>query len=221
MCDAAALHGQFEMLKYVRSKGFSWGVQTFRNAVEYCVSNHEDDVSNDVLENDVRYLAWMRSQGCPWDESVCACAAGGYRINLETLVYPAAEENFTDGPLETASMKVLCWLTTNKCPWSEHTFVAALRFQASIDYIRWLVEMGCPWSPTCCLIASEEWMIDVLTFIREQGCPWNEDECTIALNNGKLDKEFIDRVAEHCRKGINADAREGECITNTFLTIMS
>ena len=48
-----------------------------------------------AMRGHLEVLKWLRSEGCPWDEGACLCAAAG-------------------GHLE-----VLKWLRSEGCPWNE------------------------------------------------------------------------------------------------------
>ena len=64
-------------------------------------------------------MAWMRSMGLPWDERVCAYAAGG-------------------GHLE-----VLQWARAQGCPWDKWTCVRA-RAGGHFAVLQWALAQGCP-----------------------------------------------------------------------------
>jgi len=74
LCDASAIGGQLEVLKWARKNGCPWGKWTCITAVQ-----------NGHLE----VLKWARENGCPWDEDICSHAA--QNGHLEVLKW--AREN--------------------------------------------------------------------------------------------------------------------------------
>ena len=63
-------------------------------------------------------LKWLRSEGCPWDEDACSCAA-------------------VNGHLEA-----LKWLRSEGCPWDESACEWAAR-ESHLDVLQWAIDNGC------------------------------------------------------------------------------
>ena len=55
VCEAAALGGHLEILRWARQHGFEWGVRTSSRAA---AGGH------------LKVLKWLRENGCPWDLSL-------------------------------------------------------------------------------------------------------------------------------------------------------
>ena len=100
-----------------------------------------------ALGGRLEVLKWLRSEGCPWDESACAGAAQG-------------------GHLET-----LQWLRSEGCPWDKN----ACSFAAEgghVEVLKFLRSEGCPWDGRTWKYAAEstrEWL-------EENGCPQDVDD---------------------------------------------
>ncbi len=99
-----------------------------------------------ALGGHLEVLQWARSQGCPWDEWTCACAALG-------------------GHLE-----VLQWLRSQACPWNKQTCVNAA-FRGHLEMLQWARAQGCPWDEWTCAAAALGGRFEVLQWLRSQGCP--------------------------------------------------
>ena len=95
----AASHGYLPLLQELQ-KEFGLDAEVFRSA---CQGGH------------VEMLKWLRSEGCPWNETACQSAAA-------------------HGHLE-----VLKWLRSEVCPWDGRTW----RFAAESTR-EWLEENGYP-----------------------------------------------------------------------------
>lgn len=69
-------------------------------------------------KGNLEVMQWLRSRGCPWDESACSAAAG-------------------NGHLE-----MLQWLREHKCPWDSQTTLAAAK-GGHLGVIQWATAKGC------------------------------------------------------------------------------
>ena len=87
-------------------------------------------------------LKWLRSEGCPWNESACQWAVMG-------------------GQLE-----ILKWLRSEGCPWNARICAAAAA-NGHLDVLKYARENGCPWDYRTWQNAAEstrEWL-------KDNGCP--------------------------------------------------
>ena len=76
-------------------------------------------------------LQWVRSNGCPWDGSVCS--------------YAASHDH----------LEVLKWTSHHGCPWSRYT----CQFAAGAGHwniLQWAREHGCPWDESVCNDAASQ-----------------------------------------------------------------
>ena len=111
-CDAAAMHGELEMLRWLRGRGCEWGTLVCTNAAK---NAH------------LHILKFAREQGCPWrgagtsqGSAVVGCWGHARGGGGGALVCAAAAGN---GELET-----LRWLRLHGCPWDCSTVEAAARY---------------------------------------------------------------------------------------------
>ena len=97
--------------------------------------------------NSITALQWAREKGCPWNERVCAGAAGG-------------------GLLE-----VLRWARDNGCPWNEWTCSRAAQ-AGHLHVLQWARKNECPWDEATCVYAAAGGHLQVLQWAHENECPW-------------------------------------------------
>jgi len=88
----------------------------YRSTCENC--NDTGTTMRSAVES-ISRLQWARSNGCPWDERTCACAA-------------------RNGHLE-----VLQWSRANGCPWDWRTCDDAAR-NGHLEVLQWARANGCP-----------------------------------------------------------------------------
>ena len=99
-----------------------------------------------VMSHSLALTKWAHTNGCPWDERMCAWAAGG-------------------GHLE-----VLQWARANHCPWDERTCACAAG-DGHLDVLQWARANGCPWDKWTCVYAEVGDHLEVLEWARKKGCP--------------------------------------------------
>ena len=109
-----------------------------------------------------RSTQWARRQGCAWEPTTCAAAAGG-------------------GYLE-----VLRWLRHNGCPWGPDICTAAAR-SGHLEVLQWARRHGCIWESETCSAAARGGHLEVLQWARQHECPWDEATCEEAARGGHLD----------------------------------
>jgi hypothetical protein len=110
----------------------------------------------------IHALKWVRSKGCPWDETTCSYAA-------------------MNGHLE-----VLKWARSDGCPWDEYTCSHAAE-NGHLELLKWARSEGCPWDEYTCSHAAENGHLELLKFARSEGCPWDETTCSRAAMNGHFE----------------------------------
>jgi len=103
---AAARKGSRDMLMWLAEQGCTYDERTCGEA---------------IVARCYQMVAWLRAQGAPWNEGVCAWLAGGKR------------------PAET-----LKWARSQGCPWDANTTGRAAASRAW-GALKWAIEMGCPW----------------------------------------------------------------------------
>ena len=134
-CNGAA---SLEVLQWLRSNGCPWDGYTIefsaaRGQLEQLKWAHEqggaplclDTFIEAAAGGHIEVLSWLRAQGCPWDETVCA----------------AAKE-----------VEVIRWLHEHGCSWDERTTLITIYGFSSwcfhrLDVVKWAIEHGCPWDP--------------------------------------------------------------------------
>ena len=106
-CEAAALGGHLDILKWARANGCPWSEETCEEA---------------AWGGHLETLQWARANGCPWDESTCFGAAlGGH---LEILQWARAngrpwEVRTCEKAARRGHLEILQWARGNGCPWDE------------------------------------------------------------------------------------------------------
>ena len=82
-------------------------------------------------------LKWLRSEGCPWHEKACTCAAAaGHLEVLKWLRSKGCRWNASacDHAAEGGHLEVLKWLRSEGCPWDKE----ACRVVGKPNIVRWI-----------------------------------------------------------------------------------
>jgi hypothetical protein len=99
-------------------------------------------------------MSWVRENGCPWDESAFAEAAG------------------------IGSLQMMEWLRLRDCPWDESACEAAAEsgYLWSLQWLR-VTHDDYPWDERTCWAAAGGGHLEVLQWAREHGCEWDKFDC--------------------------------------------
>lgn len=124
-----------------------WYTNTIDNTIQY-----------EQINKDLRMLAWLRSNGCPWDESTISQAAFGYVSSY----YPIQLE----------------WLRAQDppCPWSAKMLVEIIEDDIGDDAIKWFLTQDppCPCDASVFNTAVIRQNQSIIKILHKYGCPWNE-----------------------------------------------
>ena len=166
-CSIAAENGDFEMLKWLRSRKprCPWD----KHACHYAAGGGHLNV-----------LEWLRSQKppCPWDKSTCVSAV--YNGQLEALQWlrcqnppcPWDEEQTCMAAADKGHLEVLKWLRSQDppCPWQEHTCTLAAR-RGHLEMLKWLRSQDppCPWDEDTSYFAVQRGHLHVVMWLRNNG----------------------------------------------------
>lgn len=107
---------------------------------------------------EIQVLKWARTNGCAWDEEVCASAASGG--HLDVLMY--------------------CW--ANRCPWNEYTCKLAAE-GGHLEVLKWCRSKGCPWDEDVCAFAADEGHIEVCPSLAQNDLPGMMSSLISLLSN--------------------------------------
>jgi hypothetical protein len=142
-------------------------------------------------EGQLAVAMWARENGCLWDDSTYACAAGGGHLEFLKWLKRArcARARLRQNPMWAAArgghIEAIRWLRGEGFPLSPlccHEAAAG----GHVEVLKWLVEEGCPLSAWCCAEAAGGGRIDALEWLRREGCPWNALACSYAAGGGHL-----------------------------------
>lgn len=208
----AARHGQLEVLKWLRSRGYPWNSHVCDEAAandhlellkwardRECPWNANTCISA-AQNGRLEILKWLHEQKCPWGESTCTKAAlGGY---LETLKW--LKEQGCPWDTSTCShaaynghLELLQWARGQACPWDSWTITRATQ-GGHLHVLKWAIEQGCALPADICTTAAEHGHLEILQMLRRQGCTWDELTCAYAAQGGFL--EIIQFARENgCR----------------------
>eukprot|EP00588_Corethron_pennatum_P026724 CAMPEP_0194316360 /NCGR_PEP_ID=MMETSP0171-20130528/13159_1 /TAXON_ID=218684 /ORGANISM="Corethron pennatum, Strain L29A3" /LENGTH=304 /DNA_ID=CAMNT_0039072563 /DNA_START=147 /DNA_END=1061 /DNA_ORIENTATION=+ len=161
-CEAAAKHGQWRVLKWLRGRDCPWNERTCRLAAR---AGH------------LKMLMWLKEEGCPEDERSCMMAARGG--HLEVLMWLIKEgcplgREMCEEAAHGGHLKVLMWLKEEGCPWDERTCAQAAR-GGHLEVLMWLREEGCPWDDETALKATIKKHFILLKWAVENGCLTDPD----------------------------------------------
>ena len=176
-CKAAVRGGHFDVLQWLRSKGFPWDAQTCTAAARH---------------GHLEMLQYAHDQGCEWNGEICRAAATGGHI--EILKYLIAEGCPWNGTIATLAahghLEALKWAHESGCPWNMGVYAMAAG-NGYLDVLEYAHRNGCPWDEYCrkavCRLAAEEGHLPVLKWARQHGCEWHEWTCYEAAKNGHLE----------------------------------
>ena len=134
-------------------------------------------------------LQWLRSIGCPWDETVAMVAA---RLNLMDML-KWVRANGVDMGMLTAynaaymgNFEALKWVHAEGCVMDYRICEAAAR-RGDLPMLEWARQKGCDWSPRLCAQAALDGHLQLLIWARRSGCPWTELTPLAAVHGGHLD----------------------------------
>ena len=165
--DDAVRHGAFNVVQWLRMKGYAWDELTCAEAAK---GGHFD------------ILMWMRSKGCPWDESTCAHAA--WRGQFYMLRWARANgcpwNKWTCAfAAHSGHLQILKWARANGCPWDKNTCEYAA-WGGRLEVLQWARAApggGCPWNSSTwwrawyCIQNGDE----ILEWLRANGCPQHDE----------------------------------------------
>lgn len=127
-----------QRLAWARSNGVPWSKWT-----AMCIAQ----VGN------VEVLKWARGAReipcIPWDEHVCAQAAGNGHID------------------------VLQYARDQGCDWDQNTCASAAG-GGHLELLQWARAQGCEWTEACCAKAAKGGHLHVLKWAHEAGAPWDK-----------------------------------------------
>ena len=140
-CEAAALGGHLEILRWARANDCPWNERTSWSAAG---GGH------------LKVLKWLRENGCPWDEQIGWLAAQNGHMDVLRWAHdtgcPLTEWTFAlaaDG----GRLHVLRWLHARGCPLDARVCEHAAR-GGSFDALMWLRSISCPWDRRTCAWAA-------------------------------------------------------------------
>eukprot|EP00173_Palmaria_palmata_P000761 Plantae.Rhodophyta-Palmaria_palmata.ctg13768.p1 GENE.Plantae.Rhodophyta-Palmaria_palmata.ctg13768~~Plantae.Rhodophyta-Palmaria_palmata.ctg13768.p1 ORF type:complete len:319 (-),score=6.47 Plantae.Rhodophyta-Palmaria_palmata.ctg13768:57-941(-) len=134
---AAASRGCFQSLNWAR------------RAYNCALDDDERIMEAAATHGRLKMIQWLRTNGCPWNETCMELAAGG-------------------GHLEA-----LQWMRANGCPWDATCIAEAARY-GQLEVIKWARANGCPWDESCTAAASNYLSSTnqhVIQWLQENGCP--------------------------------------------------
>jgi hypothetical protein len=130
VCNAAALDGHLECLKWARQNSCPWSAITCANAAQ---GGH------------LEVLQWARASGCKWDKRTCSNAASFGHLK----VLQWARTNGCDWDSWTCSnaatrghLEVLQWARANGCKWDAGTCTYAALY-GHVEVVQWARGNGC------------------------------------------------------------------------------
>jgi hypothetical protein len=175
-CDAAALHGNLKMLKWLINNNYpleegicgSAACGGHINIIKWLMKNWDCIIDEETCEDAIMWgqldtLKWLIEQKCPMNPDGCYLQAG--------------RDNKYD---------IIEWLKDNGYKMSSHACAGAAN-SGHLDMLIWLKQNGFPWDEHVCEMAARNAKLDILKWLRQNGCPWNADTCAWSANNGHFD----------------------------------
>ena len=205
----AALNGQLEVLKYLRSgpNPTDWDEETAADASRHmdCITwvlSTDCPYEDSILRNVARHLGlpalqWFRAnQELPaelWNDGLLAEAAGKHdRPMLEWLRALSPPIPWSEKVTQAAAGKdlsLLQWLRAQDppCPWNSRSCYAAA-CSGKLDILVWLrgQDPPCPWDLECIDVAARFSNPEVLQWLHDNGCPFGPHTATSAAARGDL-----------------------------------
>ena len=196
-CSNAALKGNLNALKYMRSKGCEWDKNSLINViqnghfhvVEYCLANDCPMETSDVCqfaidykdhEQALRMLKLLRNFSVPWNIETCNRAASAG--NLTALKWAVSEG---------------CSLNLSMCAYNAAE-------SGNIEILEWIKSRGGNiWDAKTCAKAAIKGNLETLKWLRSNCCPWDEKSFLNAFKSG--DFETIQYCIEHCIEGMDLE----------------
>ena len=190
-CNDAARAGRVDVLRWMRSNGYTWNARTSAAAA---LGGHLD------------VLRWLHRRGCPRDEETYDIAEVGENLEMVKWLrrsrpgWPRCRIVASLG-----SLSVFSWLHTLECG-DTCTAPYSAALYGRVDVLSWLDERGrsftglvceyaaaggqlgalkwlslrAPWDAHVCVAACRYGHLHVLKWAVENGCRWSPAECKLA-----------------------------------------
>lgn len=136
----ASLNGNLDMVKLLKSFGFTWIVPPTYFGVDHYV------ISEAARGGHLEVIKWMKQEGCPWGTSTFREAAGFGNIELMTWIRDNGcifDESSVIYASANGKLDALKWLRSNGCPWDIRA-VFASAYHEDRSVLGWLIDNGCP-----------------------------------------------------------------------------
>lgn len=198
----AAMHGQSDILLYLRELGIAWERDTASCAaraghletLKFLILNDcplGGQISlNAVRSGEMDLVAYVATLITAWHPDCCITAVSQRRLDILRYIRDRGAPRgqlMCDTALFVHDLPILRYLCESGCPFTTDICYHAVRYD-SLDALRYLHEFGAPWDTRVCVAAATSGYLGLLKYARENGCPWDVDEVMRgALANGHLD----------------------------------
>ena len=166
-CESAAKNGHFELLKWVRSKGCSWDIQTSATAFKYGLETGKFEMFD-----------WVFEHGCEMDfQSMCiGCAIYGNLEKLQWAIIDMKCEFYSPVICAHAAKKghlhILQWMHSRGYNMDSWVFAEAA-LSGHLHVIEWAYRNEYPWNARVCSLAAKGGHLEILKWLRARNCPWD------------------------------------------------
>jgi hypothetical protein len=141
VCQAIAMEGNLEMLKWAREHGCPWSASTFTHA---------------AASGNLELVEWCKENGCPWNASTCSQAAASGNLELVQWCYNKGcgwDLDTADRAAFACHWGLLKWCLSHGCSWDSRVCHAAAR-QGRLDILQWVQANDYDWDVEDCLKAA-------------------------------------------------------------------
>jgi len=143
-----------------------------------------------AAEHSLESLMYVRSKGCPWDETTTEAAAE--KGDLECLKW--ARENDCNWKWTTTHaaafhghVECLKWARENGCEWKESSDFVISENCSTVECLKYVFENGVFLTPRVLTLAARTGRLEILKFAVENNCPREDRAICEAINNGHED----------------------------------
>jgi hypothetical protein len=127
---------------------------------------------NKVMEFSPEYFQffdWLDKQGCEVGDAMVSAVATRKIEIMEWCLQHGADLTPEVTKYAVADLKILKYLRSRGCPFTEETFEHAVSTEKP-EIVKYLLKKKCPWNAKIC---SRTRLLPTLQFLHEHGCPWD------------------------------------------------
>lgn len=172
----AALHGQLELLKWMKEHSWFNKFVCVRGAAE---GGH------------IECLKWLLEVRCSFTECTFSDAARGRSVEmLEFLLEnecPFDQVACVKSAAKGCSLESLKWLKGKGCSFNKETFSLTI-IKGDLEVMKRLLNNGCPFDPVACMNqAVEKGDLEVVKWLKENGGSFDKEIFFLSVVKGKLE----------------------------------